>query len=242
MSLNFDLVNLSNRFNVKHVKNTSVESPTSGSLIPTRSNTPEKERISNSDNNSERDSVNDSCPNYKRFASASSINSTDYAIDSPNFEIDVKPKKKNFATTEERRLFVEDYKRKYKTEMCKNWELKGKCKFGNKCCFAHGRHELKAKVLTHVKYKTKPCKQYHQTGYCPYGQRCQYLHKEAIMPNVFCNPAEGRFKHNPQLYDILHEVNRLCNTDCELSAVLEKFPERPRLSVFQKYYEVEVQA
>ena len=29
-------------------------------------------------------------------------------------------------------MFVEDYKRKYKTEMCKNWELKGQCKFGDK--------------------------------------------------------------------------------------------------------------
>jgi hypothetical protein len=238
MSIKFNLQGLSTRFNLKHAKNASVESPTSGSLIPTRSNTPDNYRNSNSDN-SDRDSVNDSNPDYKRFASATSINSTDSTVDSPTFEIDVKPKKKNFATSEERRLFVEDYKRKYKTEMCKNWELRGRCKFGNKCCFAHGRNELKAKVLTHVKYKTKPCKQYHQTAYCPYGQRCQYLHKEAIMPNVFCNPAEGRFKHNPQLYDILHEVNRLCSTDCELSAVLEKFPERPRLSVFSKYMEVE---
>jgi len=239
MSLQFDTRSLSNRLFNKHAKNVSVESPTSGSLIPTRSNTPEHERISNSDNISERDSVGDSAPGFRRYVSTSSINSVDCAVDSPTFEIDVKPKKKNFATTEERRLFVEDYKRKYKTEMCKNWELKGKCKFGNKCCFAHGRHELKAKVLTHIKYKTKPCKQYHQTGYCPYGQRCQYLHKEAIQPNVFCNPAEGRFKHNPDLYDILHEVNRLCSTDCELSAVLEKFPERPRLSVFQKYIDME---
>jgi hypothetical protein len=236
---NFNYNCLANRLYVKHSKNTSVESPTSASLIPTRSNTPENERNSNSDNFSDRDSVGDNGPDFKRYVSASSINSMDYGIDSPTFEIDVKPKKKNFNSSEERRLFVEDYKRKYKTEMCKNWELKGKCKFGNKCCFAHGRHELKAKVLTHVKYKTKPCKQYHQTGYCPYGQRCQYLHKEAIQPNVFCNPAEGRFKHNPQLYDILHEVNRLCNTDCELDAVLDIFPERPRLSVFQKFIDME---
>jgi len=93
---------------------------------------------------------------------------------------------------------------------------------------------LKAKVLTHVKYKTKPCKQYHQTGYCPYGQRCQYLHKEAIQPNVFCNPAEGRFKPNPQIYDTLHEVNRLCSTDVDLKTIFERFPKRSRLDVFSK--------
>ena len=27
--------------------------------------------------------------------------------------------------------YIEDYKRKVKTELCKNWELKGACKFGN---------------------------------------------------------------------------------------------------------------
>jgi len=236
---NFNFNSLTNRLFVKQSKHAQFESSESTSLIPTRSNTPENERNSNSDNISERDSIGDNGLEYKRYVSTSSINSVDYAIDSPTFEIDVKPKKKNFHTTEERRLFVEDYKRKYKTEMCKNYELKGKCKFGNKCCFAHGRHELKSKVLTHIKYKTKPCKQYHQTGYCPYGQRCQYLHKEAILPNVFCVPSEGQAKHNPQLYDILHEVNRLCNTDCELNLVLEKFPERPRLSVFQKFIEME---
>jgi hypothetical protein len=187
------------------------------------------------DNYSDKDSAIDSLPPYSRYlsSSSSSMSSVD-SYDSNNFEIDVCPKRKKFSNPEERRLFVEEYKRKYKTEMCKNWELRGTCKFGDKCCFAHGRYELKAKVLTHVKYKTKPCKQYHQTGYCPYGQRCQYLHKEALQPNVFCNPAEGRFKPNSQIYEILHEVNRLCSTDVDLKTILDKFPKRPRLSVFQK--------
>jgi hypothetical protein len=209
-------------------------SPRTLLLIPTRSNTPENEKAYY-DNYSDKDSVSGSLTPTTRFlsSSSSSMSSVDFPEGS-SFEIDVCPKRKRFSNPDERRQFVEEYKRKYKTEMCKNWELRGTCKFGDKCCFAHGRDELKAKVLTHVKYKTKPCKQYHQTGYCPYGQRCQYLHKEAVQPNVFCNPAEGRHKHNPQIYDILHEVNRLCSTDVELKAVLDKFPKRSRLSVFQK--------
>jgi len=219
--------------NLKNIKAVSDDSPTL-LLIPTRSNTPEngsneKNYPDNySDNNSTVESLT---PKTRLLSSSSSMSSVDF---DSNFEIDVCPKRKRFTNPEERRQFVEEYKRKYKTEMCKNWELRGHCKFGDKCCFAHGRKELKAKVLTHVKYKTKPCKQYHQTGYCPYGQRCQYLHKEALMPNVFCNPAEGRFKLNTQIYDTLHEVNRLCNTDCDLKAVLEKLPSRPRLGVFEK--------
>jgi hypothetical protein len=202
-------------------------------FIPTRSNTPENEK-SSYDNYSDKDSTTDSGLRPSRvLSSSSSMTSVDFS-EGNSFEIDVCPKRKRFTNPEERRQFVEEYRRKYKTEMCKNWELRGRCKFGDKCCFAHGRDELKAKVLTHVKYKTKPCKQYHQSGYCPYGQRCQYLHKEAIQPNVFCNPAEGCHKPNPQIYEILHEVNRLCSTDVDLKTVLDKFPKRPRLSVFQK--------
>jgi len=204
-----------------------------GLQIPTRSNTPEDEKLS-SGNCSDRDSTVDSLALKTRVLSSSSSMTSVDGSEGNSFEIDVCPKRKKFTNPEERRQFVEEYRRKYKTEMCKNWELRGRCKFGDKCCFAHGRKELKVKVLTHTKYKTKPCKQYHQTGYCPYGQRCQYLHKEAVQPNIFCNPAEGKNKVNPQIYEILHEVNRLCSTDVDLKTVLDKLPKRPRLSVFQK--------
>jgi hypothetical protein len=33
----------------------------------------------------------------------------------------VKPKKKVFESAEEKKKFVNDYKKKIKTEMCKNW-------------------------------------------------------------------------------------------------------------------------
>jgi hypothetical protein len=148
-----------------------------------------------------------------------------------NFEIDVCPKRKKFNTAEERRLFVEDYKRKYKTELCKNWELKKVCKFGDKCCFAHGKHELKNKTLIHNKYKTKPCKQYHQTGYCPYGQRCQYLHKEAIQPNIFFTPCQSEAREG-YTYETLQEINQLCGTEADIGIIFSKLPTRPRLGVF----------
>lgn len=218
----------------RYAKATAPESPTL-SQIPTRSNTPEGLSVEKNsyDNYSDKDSTVDSLAlSAQRISSSGSLNSVE-SFEATIFEIDVCPKKKRFGNPEERRLFVEDYRKKYKTEMCKNWELRGFCKFGNKCCFAHGRHELKAKVLTHIKYKTKPCKQYHQTGNCSYGQRCQYLHKEAITPNIFCNPADGANKFNPQIYDVLYEVNRLCNTDCSLETILDKMPKRSRLSVFQ---------
>lgn len=60
--------------------------------------------------------------------------------------------------------------------MCKNFEIKGFCKWGNKCCFAHGEEELRVKNHLNQKYKSKICKHFHRTGFCPYGMRCQYFH------------------------------------------------------------------
>jgi len=206
------------------------------SLIPTRSNTPDSYSpvSSNSDAASDGDFSVSSLSLSNRTLSSPSTMSREDSSDINGFEIDVCPKRKKFSTVEERRLFVEDYKRKYKTELCKNWELRGNCKFGDKCCFAHGRRELKNKTLIHVKYKTKPCKQYHQTGYCPYGQRCQYLHKEAVQPNIFFTPCRAQNRDEPYTYEALHEINRLCGTDIDLDTVLSKLPSRPRLNVFGK--------
>jgi len=222
------------RFSNKFSKPALEESLKNISAIPTRSNTPENEK-NYSDSYSDRDSTSGSLtPKGRALSSSSSMNSIDLP-EGNSFEIDVCPKRKRFSNHEERRQFVEEYKRKFKTEMCKNWELKGRCKFGNQCCFAHGRHELKAKVLTHVKYKTKPCKQYHQIGYCPYGQRCQYLHKEALKPNIFFVPTEEALTSDYKCYtyDLLQEINKMCNNNEEIEKILEKLPKRPRLQVFQ---------
>jgi butyrate response factor 1 len=85
--------------------------------------------------------------------------------------------------------------------MCKNWEMYGKCKFGDevsailylcypsffvsyflKCSFAHSREQLMNKTDVSVLYKTKLCKKFSTTGYCPYGIRCQFIHDVAEAP------------------------------------------------------------
>eukprot|EP01017_Pseudomicrothorax_dubius_P016967 TRINITY_DN1921_c0_g1_i3.p1 TRINITY_DN1921_c0_g1~~TRINITY_DN1921_c0_g1_i3.p1 ORF type:complete len:176 (-),score=10.04 TRINITY_DN1921_c0_g1_i3:53-580(-) len=91
----------------------------------------------------------------------------------------VRPRRKIFNSMEEKQNFVHEYKKKLKTELCKNWQLKGSCKFEDKCSFAHGMHELKDKIHLHSNYKTKKCKQFHTQGHCFYGYRCQYRHLEA---------------------------------------------------------------
>ena len=64
---------------------------------------------------------------------------------------------------------------RYKTELCRPFQDYGYCKYGDKCQFAHGEHELRV-VPRHPKYKTELCRTYHTRGFCPYGSRCHFIH------------------------------------------------------------------
>ncbi|GFO16869.1 mRNA decay activator protein zfp36 [Plakobranchus ocellatus] len=72
---------------------------------------------------------------------------------------------------------------RYKTELCRPFEESGSCKYGDKCQFAHGMHELR-NLSRHPKYKTELCRTFHTIGYCPYGPRCHFIHEE--------EPASGK--------------------------------------------------
>lgn len=64
---------------------------------------------------------------------------------------------------------------RYKTELCRPFEESGTCKYGDKCQFAHGGHELRT-LARHPKYKTELCRTFHTAGFCPYGPRCHFIH------------------------------------------------------------------
>ena len=64
---------------------------------------------------------------------------------------------------------------KYKTELCQKFQNTGKCPYGYKCRFAHGKEELVSKHPK-VNYKKNECKTFHRIGYCPYGSRCNFKH------------------------------------------------------------------
>uniref|UniRef100_A0AAV2JHH4 mRNA decay activator protein ZFP36 n=1 Tax=Knipowitschia caucasica TaxID=637954 RepID=A0AAV2JHH4_KNICA len=64
---------------------------------------------------------------------------------------------------------------RYKTELCRPFEENGSCKYGDKCQFAHGLHELRS-LSRHPKYKTELCRTFHTIGFCPYGPRCHFIH------------------------------------------------------------------
>lgn len=86
-----------------------------------------------------------------------------------------------------------DFRTKYKTELCKNFELTGQCPFETSCSFAHGQQELHTKAHVPKNYKTKLCRRFHEELYCPYGPRCQFRHGEndvAQVPNTSANNAK----------------------------------------------------
>ena len=104
---------------------------------------------------------------------------------------------------------------RYKTELCRPFEENGKCKYGEKCQFAHGKHELRH-MVRHPKYKTELCRTYHTSGLCPYGPRCHFIHNqdEATLENqrIAASNNQSQRQSKPaklQLASQLSAINRL---------------------------------
>jgi len=47
-------------------------------------------------------------------------------------------KKRQFNNAQERIQFRQTYEGKKKTELCRNWEMYGACRYGDTCSYAHG--------------------------------------------------------------------------------------------------------
>jgi len=73
---------------------------------------------------------------------------------------------------------------RYKTEFCKTYRQQGRCRYGEKCLFAHGLAELRVRNRPY-KYKTERCKSWwsldasdNPACRCGYGDRCRFIHDE----------------------------------------------------------------
>ena len=116
-----------------------------------------------------------------------------------------------------------DFKIKYKTELCKFYELTGKCKFGDNCAYAHGKENLRSKVTNTTAYRTKKCIQFFDNGYCPYGSRCQFKHQ--LKDNIVNNPYDKGMSYK-KILDIISKIENIIN--------IKKLVEKPRLNVFKE--------
>jgi hypothetical protein len=116
---------------------------------------------------------------------------------------------------------AKDFKIKYKTELCKYYEINGYCKYGDKCAYAHGKENLRSKVTNTTAYRTKKCTQFFEQGYCPYGSRCQFAHQ--LKSNIINNPYDRGMTYGK----ILETISKLENVEN-----IKKLIEKPRLPVF----------
>lgn len=73
---------------------------------------------------------------------------------------------------------------RFKTELCNNLIELGECKYGDRCHYAHGAHELRQVSRRHPKYRTEKCKNFELTGKCPFGPRCSYVHQKPDLDSM----------------------------------------------------------
>ena len=110
---------------------------------------------------------------------------------------------------------------KYKTELCKTFTETGKCPYGFKCRFAHGKEELSKKTLCN-NYKKKSCKTFSELGYCPYGSRCSFKHfdkkiSDVNFPYYYINTflIQKKMKRLKIFEEICKNSNDSKNNNCE---------------------------
>ena len=118
---------------------------------------------------------------------------------------------------------AKDFKIKYKTELCKYFEIDGKCKYGDKCAYAHGKENLRSKVTNTTAYRTKKCTQFFENGYCPYGNRCQFAHE--LKSNIVNNPYEKGMSYS-KILEIMSKLENVEN--------IKKLVNKPRLTIFKE--------
>ena len=118
-----------------------------------------------------------------------------------------------------------DFKIKYKTELCKYFEINGYCKYGDKCAYAHGKENLRSKVTNSTSYRTRKCVQFFENGYCPYGNRCQFAHQ--VISNIINNPYDRKVTYKKTL-ETISKVENIEN--------IKRLIEKPRLDTFKEIY------
>ena len=157
----------------------------------------------------------------KNYPSLSQTNS-ETSVDKIILKKDSSPKKNLLRNQKS----IKDFKKNpnYKTEICKNFEINKTCQWGDQCCFAHGRKDLREKMNLNSQYKTKICKNYHFKGYCQYGSRCQYFHFKSF--NIY-----------KELLDS-YKTNKPVDNKSLIFEVLGKDSKR-RLAVFEDIFNLE---
>ena len=128
----------------------------------------------------------------------------------------------NFPQKQKFKSHAIDFKTKYKTELCKYYEIYGYCKYGINCAYAHGKENLRSKVTNTTAYRTRKCVQFFEVGYCPYGNRCQFAHQ--LESNILNNPYDRKMTYKKTM-ETISKIENVKN--------IKSLIEKSRLSVFE---------
>ena len=90
---------------------------------------------------------------------------------------------------------------KYRTELCKFYEMNGFCKYSSDCIFAHGKENLRENLCKKSGYKKRLCVNFFQKGFCMYGNRCQFSHSLKQEKNLN-NNKRSNFSYKNYLYEL----------------------------------------
>ena len=127
-------------------------------------------------------------------------------------------------SSEERSNKGNDQQLKYRTELCKFYEINGKCKYGDNCIFAHGKENLREKVLNKSGYKKRPCINFFEFGYCMYGNRCQFSH------SISKNDNNKNFSYI--------KLMNVINSSTLNKELYRKIKDKKRLRVFRRLFHI----
>ena len=90
---------------------------------------------------------------------------------------------------------------RYKTQLCANFQRDGVCRYGRRCQFAHGAHELRERsqlLAPIVPEDQKICQPFAATGFCRFGDKCKFPHvlgsrvlaAPPLPPTKMCPPVQ----------------------------------------------------
>ncbi len=83
---------------------------------------------------------------------------------------------------------------RYKTQLCKNFELDNSCKWGKNCSFAHGLSEMKINSKDLTFNNQIVCKDYYELLDCHQNPFCPFLHirRDDFYSNIIYKFSVGR--------------------------------------------------
>ena len=116
-----------------------------------------------------------------------------------------------------------------KSEFCRNWIESAKCRFEDKCRFAHSQEELTplAALMYGDKFKANNCRTFYKTSYCSFGLECMFRHEHRAMFQLH------RHYYTPHLY----VLESLFKSSRDQARFLEEYESAPAtLPVFKEIH------